>query len=1041
MKNKKIILFFAWLVLYCFLAVNSHAQESKTIRGTITDNNGEAIIGASVTVAGTAHGTVSDLNGNFELSVPMGSTFTVSYVGFKLYQEKITTAKTIYPVTLQEDLKVLDEIVIVGYGTQKRSELTGAIASIRTSEIKDFSAKSLSEAIGGLAAGVMVTKSEGSPGSSADIIIRGAGSTNGMKPLYIVDGIAQGAGFEFNMRDVENIEILKDAGSAAIYGSKAAGGVILITTKHGKIGEKTRIDANARYGLRNITTRIKMLNRDDFFRAKDMISETPGALLGSLGISDVSELPDVDWMDLLYNTGTEQEYNVAMSGSSEKTSFYLSAGYYSEKGTYIDTKAERFTFRTNIEHQFNKHVTIGETLYGIIGKTNPSRSGDGLTNVLPFRTLPFMEAFDSEQSNGWAQTPAILNGPNLYAREYIYHANQNNGYTLRTQAYTSIDFMKGLNLRITGAGEFYGFSNQYFTEKANLGAGLNLDEMSAGAGTSRALTFNAVLTYDKKIKKHDLKVMLGTESSRYDGYNIWATAYEFPVQAAESMQLSGNVNKKAGDNIDIDRSLSFFGRVNYSYLGKYLLTANFRRDGSVRFGPNNRWGNFPSINAGWRISEENFIKDRPDWFSNAKIRASWGLLGNENNIPLFAWKSYYKNNAFNTNEGYTMVGVPNGDIKWEEVNQTDIGLDLNFFKNRLNITYDYYNRQTSDMLFQVSVPSTGGISQYFMTGEFKTAQMWVNAGFVENRGHELSVLWTDNAGDFKYNIGANASFNSNTIKDIPDEIGYIEGSNGSQILARTTNGNPMSLFYGRKVVGIFQTQEQVNEYNQKAIDANRPAGYYQQANTGVGDLIFADIDENGWIDDADQTYIGNPWPKITYGFNASLEYKGFDLNILFQGALGFDLFNAVRPYTQIFASDGNTTYDIFNVSFMGDNGLTDVPRCGFFGADGKWQSDMNTNKNYFSGNEQISANSYFVEKGNYLKLKNLVLGYSIPEKWSKKLSIEKARVYMSAQNIFTLTKYRGIDPEIDGLPTARGLDSINRYLPSRLVSFGIDLIF
>jgi TonB-linked SusC/RagA family outer membrane protein len=937
--------------------------------------------------------------------------------------------------------KMINTVVVVGYGTQKRSELTGAISSVNAENVKDFSSKSLAESIGGMAAGVMVTRQDGTPGGSADIIIRGAGSTNGMNPLYVVDGVAQGAGFEFNMRDVESIEILKDAGSAAIYGSKAAGGVILITTKRGRKGEKTHIDFNTRAGFRNVTTKIKLLNRDDFFRAKDMMSDAPGSLLASLGASNVNELPDVDWMKLLYGTGIEQEYNIALSGASERTDFYVSAGYYSEKGTYIDTKTERFTLRTNLGHKFGKYVTMGESIYGIVGKTNPSRSGDGLTNVLPFRTLPFMEPRDPEEPNGWAKTPFILNGPNLYAREYIYHANQNNGYTVRPQAYINVNIIKGLDLRITGAGEFYGFSNQFFTEEADLGAGLNPDEMTSNAGTAMSLSYNATLTYDKKIKNHEFKIMVGTEASRYDGYNIWATAYEFPIPVSESMQLSGNVDKKASDNIYIDRSLSFFGRVNYSYAGKYLLTANFRRDGSVRFGPNNRWGNFPSVNIGWRVSEENFIKDNIDWLSNFKIRASWGLLGNENNIPLFAWKSYYENNHFNTNEGFTTVGVPNKDIKWEEVNQIDVGVDLGFFNNRLTFVYDYYNRQTSDMLFQISVPATGGISQYFLTGEFQTAQMWVNTGFVKNEGHEITLSWEDRVGDFKYSIGTNVSFNSNVINGIPDEIGYIEGSNGSQILARSVNGKPMSMFYGFEVKGIFQNQQQVDEYNAQALAAGRQTGYYQQQNTGVGDLIFADIDENGWVDNADQTFIGNPWPKAVLGLNASFEYKGFDLSILFQGAFGFDIFNAVRPYTQIFAGDGNTTVDIFDVSFMGDNGLTDVPRCGFFDEDGKWQSDMNTNKNYFSGSEQISANSYFVERGDYLKLKNVVLGYTLPSKATKYLHLEKLRVYISAQNLFTITKYKGIDPETGGTPTARGLDNINRYLPSRLVSFGLDLRF
>jgi TonB-linked SusC/RagA family outer membrane protein len=855
-----------------------------------------------------------------------------------------------------------------------------------------------------------------------------------------VDGVAQGAGFEFNMRDVENIEILKDAGSAAIYGSKAAGGVILITTKHGKVGEKTRLDLNARFGIHKIENKFKLLNRDDFFRAKDMLSDVPGSLLGSLGYSSVDQLPDVDWMKLMYGLGYEQEYNIALSHASDKTSFYTSVGYYSETGTYLDTKTERFTFRSNIEHKLNKYITIGESIYGIVGKTNPSRSGDGLQNQLPMRTLPYFWPFDETQANGWALTPFTLNGPNIYAREMIYHANKDNGYTVRPQLYLNFHFLEGLDLHITGAGEFYGFSNQFFTEAADLGAGYNNEEMNSNAGTSRSLTFNAYLSYNKKIKNHEFKLMAGNEIFSYSGYNTWITAFDFPLPWVQSMQLSDNENKKAGDNTYVDRTVSFFGRVNYAYAGKYLLTANFRVDGSARFGPNNRWGFFPSVNAGWRVSEEKFIKDNVSWLDNFKIRLSWGLLGNENNIPLYAWKDYFVNNPSSSNEGMMRING-NKDIKWEEVSQVDFGVDLGFFKNRLTFTYDYYNRQTQDMLFQVYMPATGSISQYFATGEFNTERMWVNTGFVKNEGHELMLNWEDRVGKFKYSVGFNASFNKNIIDNIPDEIGYIPGSNGSQYLARTINGQTMSLFYGKQVIGIFQTQEQVDEYNAAAAAAGRPTGYYQQVNTGVGDLIFKDVDGNGWVDAADETFIGNPWPKMILGINASFEYMGFDLSLLFSGAVGFDIFNAVRPYTQVFAGDGNTTYDIFDVSFMGDNGLTDVPRFGFFDPiTGKYQSDQNGNQNYFSSNG-MSANSYFVEKGDYLKLRNLVFGYTLPTKYAKYIGMSSLRVYFAAQNLFTLTHYRGIDPEIGGAPTARGLDNINRYLPSRLFSFGIDIKF
>lgn len=394
MKNK-LRLFLFLIVGFCSLAfIQTYAQTNgKRISGTVFDSNNEIVIGAAVSVVGTTTGVVTDIDGKFVLTVPVGSTIKVTYLGYAPYQEKVIASKNVYNVVLKEDYQALDEVVVVGYGTQKRSELTGAITTVKSDEIKDFSAKSIAEALTGMAAGVMVTKGSGSPGETPDIIIRGAASVNGMSPLYIVDGVKQGTGFEFNMRDVESIEILKDAGSCAIYGAQAAGGVILITTKRGSQGEKTTINANARFGIRNIYTDIKLLNRDDFIRAKGY----QGAdILSFEGVGDKSELPDVDWMDVMYDTGIEQEYNISISGSTKKSNFFLSGGYYSEEGVFLDTKADRFSLRTNFDYTINKHVTIGTSLYGNLRKNNPAKVYSVYTNAMPFRTVPTMKPVDED---------------------------------------------------------------------------------------------------------------------------------------------------------------------------------------------------------------------------------------------------------------------------------------------------------------------------------------------------------------------------------------------------------------------------------------------------------------------------------------------------------------------------------------------------------------------------------------------------------------------------------------------------------------------
>ncbi|MCB8994126.1 MAG: SusC/RagA family TonB-linked outer membrane protein [Bacteroidales bacterium] len=1073
MHNQKSVVFFVLFVLCCFLPVSSIAQVTQKITGNVKNSNNEAIVGATIStnISGNLTGTISDIDGNFKLEVPAGSTIKISSVGYKTYQEKVSSDKSFYPVILEEEIESLEELVVVGYGTQKRSDLTGSISSVKSEDLKDYSSKSLAESLGGMAAGVMVTKGDGSPGSSADIIIRGAGSLNGMSPLYIVDGVPQGTGFDFNVRDVESVEILKDAGSAAIYGSRAAGGVILITTKHGKPGEKTSINANVRSGFRNITTDIKLLDTKDWIRARDVFGTSN--TLNVLGAGSIDDLPDTDWMKVMFGTGIEQEYNLSAASSSEKTSFFLSGSYLSEKGVYLDTRSDRFSFRNNLEHKFSDHISIGESLYGSSIKTNPSTSSSIYNHTIPFRTVPVSPVYD--QDGNFAKTnDKAGSGPNFAGLEDAFHVFNDNNYALNLQTYLNINFIEGLDLKVTGAGEFSGFSKNTFTEYRDFGpVQVSPQQMNSYAGSMQNLMFNSVLTYQTNIGNHSLKVMTGTESWKLDGYNLGVTAYNFSIPVAQSIALSSaGPTKDAWDNLPIERRSSFFGRVNYSYLNRYLLTANFRADASDRFVGQNRWGYFPSVNLGWKISEEDFIKSFTEgWLSNAKIRASWGILGNDMSVPQFMYQSTWSGTGISHSfdgtstqqAGYWLAIFGNQDLKWEQINQLDFGLDLSFLANRLAVSYDYYNRQTKDMLYRGDLPLSAGMSYYFSSDDpANTVPVYFNAGLVENQGHEISIGWRETRNDFRYSINTNASFNSNLVKRVgaaPGASPIDEGlDNTWNLLSRTQDGYPMSMFYGYKVIGIFQNQEQVLEYNQRALDTwklqnpdhtsfdpvtgqplnlnGQPIGiYYQKQQTSVGDLIFDDNGQ-GRVTPLSRTFIGNPWPKMTFGLNINLAYKNFDLSAVFQGAFGFDIINLVKPYTQMFSSD-NTTADIFKTSLFGagNTNVTDYPRVGYIDVNGSFIGDGAANKNY------STVSGYLVEKGDYLKLKNFSFGYSLPKQMSQKISVEKARLYVSMQNLFTITGYTGIDPEIGGGVLMRGVDHQNRYLPSRLISFGVDLTF
>lgn len=1023
-----------WLTVMAI--TSSLTAKAEIVKGNVSDASGEPLIGATVVVAGTKTAAVTDIDGNYSIDAEAGKSLKVTYVGYISESKKVTAQNKVYDFVLKEDSRNLDELVVVGYGTQKRSELTGAISTVKGDAIKDFSTTSVADALAGMAAGVSVTKSTGNPGEAPDIIIRGAGSVNGMAPLYIVDGVKQSTGFSFNTNDIQSIEVLKDAGSCAIYGAEAAGGVILVTTKRGSAGRAT-LNVIGRYGIRRQASGITLLNRDQFIATKALMGVD---ILAQEGVASAAELPDCNWMDVMYGNGHEQEYNLSLSGGSDKLKYYLSGGFYDEKGVYLDSKAQRFSVRTNVDWNISKIFSIGTSSYANFIKTNPTKVYSVYTNAVPFRTVPTMNPTDED--GNFSQTPFYLNGPNLYGNELSYH-QKGNIYGFDLLGYLDVRFIPELTLHVNGAAKISSQATRVFSEAIDFRAVSESAYMESRAGQSSELTYNATLTFEKTWKdKWYLKAMIGSEATKYDAYYNYVRAIDFPVDEAWSLNLSSNTAKEASDSPGVGRSLSFFGRINFNYDSRYYLTFNLRRDGSDRFGRNNRWGTFPSVNVMWRAINESFLRDKANWLSDAKVRLSYGILGNDGIAQFLYSRAYigdqiiYNFGGNNEVSGWANLKVPNQDIKWEEIHQFDAGIDLSFFNDRLQFTYDYYNRQTHDMLYWKVVPLASGINWYY---DGSTNTMPINIGRVSNIGHEITLNWRQNINDFNYSVGLNVSFNHNEIKELGTEgAAPLVSPDG---INRTENGHSMSELWGYRAVGIFQTQEQVDDYNAKAIAAGHP--YYWKPNTGVGDIIFDDMGQ-GFVDDNCKTYIGNPWPKVTWGLNLTFGWKGIDLTANFQAATGFDIYNGVKQYTQNFGTDGNTTMDIYKNSFFGDNGLTDQPRCGYIDETGAWIGDPNGNFGTIS--------SFWVEKGDYLKLKNLVVGYTfpLPKSWNKVLT--KARIYFSAQNLFTIIKYSGIDPEIAGTSTqnsnnagtsmtARGVDTYNRYIPSRLYSFGLDITF
>ncbi|CAN5520333.1 TonB-dependent receptor [soil metagenome] len=1012
---------------------NEEAVNDRTVSGSVSDEAGARLPGVSIIVKGTTRGTTTDANGQYKMTLLTGdATLVFSFVGY-LSQEVTVGDRSELDVRLATDTKNLNEVIVVGYGTQKRSDLTGSISSVKAEEVKSLPVRSINEALQGRAAGVQVTRNDGSPGASSDIVIRGVGSIGGMAPLYIVDGIRMSSGNNFNLQDVESIEILKDASAAAIYGAQAAGGVVLVTTKRGTTMDKMSINFNAYYGVRKPLNQYKLLNTADYYTAKTAF----GVATNSWG--DPAKLPDNDWVKDLYGNGIEQSYSLSLSGASAKSNYYLSANYQKEGGTFIDNYFERYGLRSNADFKLNKKIRVGETLYAWMTSTNPV-----VSTTLPFRSAPVVPIYDPTNIyGGWAKTGNYFGGPNLVAQEYQNH-QLNQTYALEGNVYADWEIIPGLNFRTTFGASIYNGKNYKFNEAYDYGIVANrVAALSRDINNQRNLTANFVLTYAKTVGQHEFKALAGYESYKSDLSSLSASAQGFPY-VTYNLGLATNPSSyvASGGELPQTRILSQFGRINYTYASKYLLTATIRRDGSDRFGPTNKFGVFPSASIGWKLNEEAFIRDNVTFLSNLKLRASYGKLGSTSNIPQYTYlPSYGGTNGTNSQgladgsraKGYALTAqLANQNIKWESVLQTDIGLDIGLLKNALNITVDWYSRQTQGMIYQVPVALSAG---------FGASAVYTNIGQMSNKGLELAVDYRGKTGAFTYGITANASFNRNLVKQLDgvNNNPITDGAAGQDLdgnAARTEVGHPLSQFYGYQVEGIFQSNADVTTLNEQAQKAaGSTSVYYQNAGTAAGDLRFRDVNGDGRITIADKTFIGNPWPKMTYGFTLNLGWKGLDLTALFQGVQGVDVYNGNKYFTQFMYGDYTTTMDIFNSSFFNGNGLTDQPRVGSTSSAGVFSRDPNANYGRVS--------DYFVEDGSFLKLRNLQIGYTIPNSLMKSLKISDLKIYVQGQNLLTFTKYKGLDPEVLGRngTTARGIDTIYSYPRTMLLSAGINLSF
>jgi TonB-linked SusC/RagA family outer membrane protein len=1045
---KKRLLLKCLFGLSLLLFVHVAYSQSKIVSGVVKNDAGSPLQGASVMAKGQSAGVTTDAAGSFRITIPSSvKILVISYVGFD-EQEINVTNQTSLAVSLQPTRSNLNEVVVVGYGSQKRKDVTGSVSSVKGETFKNQPITNATEALQGRIAGVNVVKNSGAPDATPTIVIRGLASLNQPNPLYIVDGIRVNDVSNVNVQDIETIDVLKDAAAASIYGAAAAGGVILITTKKG-VSPTPVINYNARYGVTSPKTG-ELLNKADYIKLQNIIN--PGRFANTSGIDT---LADTDWIDETFNNASEQNHNLSMSGSTPIVNYLVSGFYNKQEGVARRNYSNIGGARINTNFNLGNFIKVGEQLALSRRKTsNPQNVGvEAQLHNSPFRTLPIIPVFNKNGAYGTLPVgyPGLAFG-GTHPVGAIDNANvENFKNNLQANVYAEIKLPLNLTFRTNVGYSFYNELQNYFQNAFSIGGvGTGSNSLNKLSVESRSLLTNYVLSYNQSFDKHNISAVAGFEqiTSKFNLMNTTASnvspaaglEYSFIPTANTTYMFSGQT-----DNNGLIKSL--FARLNYNFGGKYYLSGSIRQDANFTvFGPNKQRGVFPAASAAWNISEESFMQSVKS-VNALKLRVSYGSLGNSNIAP-YSFLSVYQPFAsfgngsagganFSSNgtiiPGQTYSAIPNPNLHWETVKETNFAVDGEMLDHKLYFTAEIYNKTTDDMLYALPMSPSAGISGPYIT----------NIGSVSNKGFELLLGFRNQSHQVKYDLSFTGGWNKNEVTKLSDVTtseltdGFNYYNNGdvafqmmpNQPITVTRKGLPFGSFYGYKVLDIFET------------DA---AAAGQKVNGNIahaGDLHFEDVDKNGIINDLDRQVIGNPNPKFVYGLNARVNYKGFDIAFLFNGVAGVDLFNGVKAYEMRPFQDGNTSPKVWGASYLNGNGLTDQPRLGVVNTNGSFTMDPNSNYS--------SVNSFFVEKGDYLKLKNLQIGYTFSNNLLQKARIKSARIFVMANNVFTITKYSGLDPELGSSfspsgyagVTARGIDVVSQYPQTKIYSAGIDITF
>lgn len=1028
--------------------INAVQQQKKNITGTIVDAAGVPVIGANIIEAGTTNGTITDVDGNFSLNVEENATIRVSYIGY-LDQQLNTSNQQSFNITLIEDTQALDELVVVGYGTMRKSDLTGALSQVSGEDLKNLPVRSVADALQGRTAGVMVTSTGGSPGTPPAVRVRGVGTVNNNNPLYVVDGLPQTDIGWLSTNNIASMEILKDASATAIYGSRAANGVILISTNRGKTDEKTTITFDTYYGVQNPIKVYDMMNASQFMDYKNLANTNAGnspffsetqksEILQFLRSNFGSDQGTNWWKEVNHKNAAVQNYDISISGGSNSLSYHTNFSYMDQQGIIKGSDFERISWLTNIDNKINKWLQLSSN-FGIIRQSRRNVLEEspgfntafiafvadpispvyrtGLTNIPSFlESSLFMNEIEPNNEYSWFAPIIYTNKENPVSQTRIREDNiwkdiaAKGGVTLKVDLLSSLTYNSRFNIDLYRGGSD-GFTPKYYLDGEQFAVDATVSKYYQN---SDYWVWDNTLTYSKNFNnRHQLTAMVGTSAEETKSEATSASRQGLVNNNLAQRILNAASKNPAASGWKSESAMqSVFTRIFYSYDNKYLFTANIRMDGSSNFGSGYKWGTFPSFSLGWNFSEENFMSSFEE-LSLGKLRLSWGEIGNQA-IGGGAYLSTYTGNwgyyLYGTNLTPQLFGgnnqMGNPEVQWETTEQLDLGVDLGFFNNSLSLNVDYFVKKTKDMLLQVPLPSYLGFPN----------NPWVNAGSIENKGLEIDMKYRNSVNDFNYSVGANLFTFKNEVISLGGGEPLYGGGWITVTTTKTEVGKPIGFFYGLKTDGIFQSAAEVQNYK------NSEGGLIQPT-ARPGDLRFVDIDGDGIVNANDRTDIGNPFPKFSYGFNFAFDYKGFDLQALFQGTYGNKIMNAKKIDMNSGVGWYNAPADLLEKAWSPTNPTNE-------------QFQINTDN---TNNLQVS--DWLVEDGSYLRLKNVQLGYSLPKNLFPENTVSNIRLWLGGYNLITFTKYSGLDPEIGrSAPLSNGVDD-GYYPQAKTYMVGLNITF